>query len=70
MAVMPKKKAKLDEKRVRPSVVASYTLALGGQNIIFGIKLNFLMFAFTDLLGLMPAAVATLLLLARLFDID
>ena len=50
--------------------MASYTLALGGQNIIFGIQLNFLMFAFTDLLGLMPAAAGTLLLLARLFDID
>ena len=56
MAVMPNKKAKADEKRVRPSVVASYTLALGGQNIIFGIQLNVLMFAFTDLLGLKPAA--------------
>jgi len=49
-------------------VVTSYTLALGGQNIIFSIQLNFLMFAFTDLLGLLPAAVGTLLLLARLFD--
>ena len=54
--------------RVKPSVIASYSIALGGQNIIFGIQLNFLMFAFTDLLGLMPAAVGTLLLLARLFD--
>ncbi|MCY4514605.1 MAG: hypothetical protein OXC69_05700 [Candidatus Tectomicrobia bacterium] len=50
--------------------MASYTPAPGGQNIIFGIRLNFLMFAFTDLLGLMPTAVGTLLLFARLFDID
>ena len=56
------------DERISPTVITSYTLALGGQNIIFSIQLNFLMFAFTDLLGLMPAAVGTLLLLARLFD--
>jgi probable glucitol transport protein GutA len=55
-------------ERVPGSVVASYTVALGGQNILFAIQLNFLMFAFTDLLGLMPLAVGTLLLLARVFD--
>ena len=54
--------------RVSLPVVTSYSLALAGQNIIFSIQLNFLMFAFTDLLGLLPAAVGTLLLLARLFD--
>ena len=58
----------LTPDRVAGPVVASYSIALGGQNIIFGIQLNFLMFAFTDLLGLLPAAVGTLLLLARLFD--
>ena len=56
------------EDRVPTSVIASYTAALGGQNILFAIQLNFLMFAFTDLLGLLPVAVGTLLLLARIFD--
>lgn len=46
----------------------SFTAALGGQNIIFGIQLSFLMFAFTDILGLLPAAVGTLLLIARVWD--
>lgn len=46
----------------------SFTAALGGQNIIFGIQLSFLMFAFTDILGLLPAAVGTLLLVARVWD--
>lgn len=54
--------------RIPASVVASYTVALGGQNILFAIQLNFLMFAFTDLLGILPAAVGMLLLLARMFD--
>ncbi|MGF1751187.1 MFS transporter [Vibrio cionasavignyae] len=46
----------------------SFTAALGGQNIIFGIQLSFLMYAFTDILGLLPAAVGTLVLVARLWD--
>ena len=31
-------------------------------------QLNFIPFAFVDILGLLPAAVGTLLLVARLFD--
>ncbi len=69
MAITPQPaEADLGSDRVSASVVTSYSLALGGQNIIFAIQLNFLMFAFTDLLGLLPTAVGTLLLLARLFD--
>ena len=44
----------LNSERVPGSVVSSYTVALGGQNILFAIQINFLMFAFTDLLGIMP----------------
>ncbi|CAD0183956.1 Isoprimeverose transporter [Ruegeria sp. THAF57] len=54
--------------RVSAPVLSSFALALGGQNILFVIQLNFLLMAFTDILGLMPAAVATLLLVARIFD--
>ena len=56
------------DDKVPLGVTASLSTALVGQNIIFALQLNFLLFAFTDILGLMPAAVGTLLLVARLFD--
>ena len=56
------------DNRVPRSVTASLSTALAGQNVIFALQLNFLLFAFTDILGLMPAAVGTLLLVTRVFD--
>ena len=48
--------------------IASFSAALGGQNVVFGIQASFMMFAFTDILLLAPAAVGTLFFIARLFD--
>ncbi len=48
--------------------IASFSAALGGQNVIFGIQASFMMFAFTDILALAPVAVGTLFFAARLFD--
>lgn len=56
------------DNRIPRSVTASFSTALAGQNLIFGLQAGFLMFAFTDILGLLPATVGTLLLVARVFD--
>ncbi len=39
-----------------------------GQNVIYGISVGFIMFAFTDLLAIAPATAGLIFLLARSFD--
>lgn len=61
----------------RPGVVGApvpqrerfaFAFALFGQNLIYGLFLNFLMIFYTDVYGLSAAAVATLFLIARCWD--
>ena len=46
----------------------SFGLGLLGQNIIYGISVGFMMYAFTDIIGLAPATVGVLFLVARSWD--
>ena len=53
---------------LRRREVASWTVGLFGQNLLFSLQLNFALFAFVEILGILPAAVGTMLFLARVFD--
>jgi len=53
---------------LRSSERLSWAIGLVGQNLIFSLQLNFALFAFVEILGLLPAAVGTMLFLARVFD--
>lgn len=46
----------------------SFGMALFGQNLIYGLFLNYLMIFYTDVYGISAAAVATLFLVARTWD--
>ena len=46
----------------------SFGFALFGQNLIYGLFLNYLMIFYTDVYGISAAAVATLFLIARTWD--
>ncbi len=46
----------------------SFGFALLGQNLIYGLFLNYLMIYYTDVVGISAAAVATLFLVARSWD--
>jgi sugar (glycoside-pentoside-hexuronide) transporter len=46
----------------------AFGVGLLGQNIVYGISVGFMMFAFTDIVGLAPATVGLIFLLARSWD--
>lgn len=52
----------------RPWERAAFGLGLLGQNMIYGISVGFMMYSFTDILGIAPATVGLLFLIARSWD--
>ncbi|MCP4749483.1 MAG: MFS transporter [Proteobacteria bacterium] len=46
----------------------SFSLALGGQNVFYGLMISFLMIFYTDILGITAASVGVLFLVARTWD--
>lgn len=54
----------------RPGRLEQWSFALGafGQNLVYGISVSFVTYAFTDLLGITPAAVGLLFFVTRTFD--
>ncbi|MBN2651255.1 MAG: MFS transporter [Spirochaetales bacterium] len=48
--------------------ITAFSAALGGQNILYGLQVAFIMYAFTEFLGLKPAAVGILFIAARVWD--
>jgi sugar (glycoside-pentoside-hexuronide) transporter len=53
---------------LKPKERYSFGFALFGQNLIYGLFLNYLMIFYTDVYGISAAAVATLFLVARTWD--
>ena len=53
---------------MQPKEVFSYSIAGLGQNMIFAMVSSFLMLYYTDAVGLLPGAVAMIMLGTRLFD--
>jgi len=53
---------------MQPKEVFSYSIAGLGQNMIFAMVSSFIMLYYTDAVGLLPGAVALIMLGTRLFD--
>ncbi|MDD4648025.1 MAG: MFS transporter, partial [Sphaerochaeta sp.] len=46
----------------------AYGFGCFGQNMLYNLMANFLLFFYTDIFGLLPAAAGMILLLARMWD--
>lgn len=53
---------------IKTSEKLTYGFGCFGQNMIYSLMANFLLFFYTDIFGILPAAAGTILLLARLWD--
>lgn len=58
----------MEQQTVRTQEKMAYGFGCFGQNMLYNLMANFLLFFYTDIFGILPAAAGTILLVARMWD--
>jgi GPH family glycoside/pentoside/hexuronide:cation symporter/probable glucitol transport protein GutA len=58
----------MEQHSVRTQEKIAYGFGCFGQNMLYNLMANFLLFFYTDIFGILPAAAGTILLVARIWD--